>query len=79
MMQREFSERTAEEWVEKIRGALYPRGPVNTLAEALADEHLASTDMLQEIEHPLAGVLQMLLARRRGRRTAADTALLRRP
>ena len=60
VMQREFSERTAEEWVEKIRGVGIPCGPVNTLSEALADEHLASTDMLQEIEHPLAGVLQML-------------------
>jgi crotonobetainyl-CoA:carnitine CoA-transferase CaiB-like acyl-CoA transferase len=60
VMQREFSERTAEEWVEKIRGVGIPCGPVNTLSDALADEHLASTDMLQEIEHPLAGVLQML-------------------
>jgi crotonobetainyl-CoA:carnitine CoA-transferase CaiB-like acyl-CoA transferase len=60
MMQREFSERTAEDWVEKIRGVGIPCGPVNTLSDALADEHLASTDMLQEIEHPLAGVLQML-------------------
>jgi glutaryl-CoA transferase len=60
VMQREFSERTAEDWVEKIRGVGIPCGPVNTLSDALADEHLASTDMLQEIEHPLAGVLQML-------------------
>ena len=60
ILQRELSERTAEEWVEKIRGVGIPCGPVNTLAEALADEHLASTDMLQEIEHPLAGVLEML-------------------
>jgi crotonobetainyl-CoA:carnitine CoA-transferase CaiB-like acyl-CoA transferase len=59
-LQQELSERTAEEWVEKIRGVGIPCGPVNTLAEALADEHLSSTDMLQEIEHPLAGVLQML-------------------
>jgi crotonobetainyl-CoA:carnitine CoA-transferase CaiB-like acyl-CoA transferase len=59
-LQQELSERTAEEWVEKIRGVGVPCGPVNTLAEALADEHLASTDMLQEIEHPLAGVLEML-------------------
>ncbi|HEU4847683.1 MAG TPA: CoA transferase [Rubrobacteraceae bacterium] len=59
-LQQELSERTAEEWVEKIRGVGIPCGSVNTLAEALADEHLASTDMLQEIEHPLAGVLEML-------------------
>ena len=60
ILQRELSERTADEWVERIRAAGVPCGPVNTLAEALADEHLSSTDMLQEIEHPLAGVLRML-------------------
>ena len=56
----ELSERTADEWVEKIRGVGVPCGPVNTLAEALADEHLTSTDMLQAVEHPLAGTLRML-------------------
>jgi crotonobetainyl-CoA:carnitine CoA-transferase CaiB-like acyl-CoA transferase len=60
VMQRELAKRTADEWVKTIRGAGIPCGPVNNLAEALEDEHLASTDMLQEIEHPLAGVLEML-------------------
>ena len=60
ILQRELSERTADEWVERVRAAGVPCGPVNTLAEALADEHLSSTDMLQEIEHPLAGVLRMV-------------------
>jgi crotonobetainyl-CoA:carnitine CoA-transferase CaiB-like acyl-CoA transferase len=60
VLQGEFSRRTADEWVGKIRGAGIPCGPVNNLAEALEDEHLTSTDMLQEIEHPLAGVLKML-------------------
>ena len=60
ILQRELSERTADEWVERVRAASVPCGPVNTLAEALADEHLSSTDMLQEIEHPLAGVLRMV-------------------
>jgi crotonobetainyl-CoA:carnitine CoA-transferase CaiB-like acyl-CoA transferase len=60
VMQGEFSRRTADEWVEKIRGVGIPCGPVNTLAEALADEHLSSTDMLREVEHPMVGMLQML-------------------
>jgi crotonobetainyl-CoA:carnitine CoA-transferase CaiB-like acyl-CoA transferase len=59
-LQGEFSGRTAEEWVERIRGVGVPCGPVNTLAEALADEHLSSTDMLREVEHPVAGMLEML-------------------
>jgi crotonobetainyl-CoA:carnitine CoA-transferase CaiB-like acyl-CoA transferase len=60
VLQQAFSERTADYWVEKIRGVGVPCGPVNTLAEALADEHLTSTDMLQDVEHPLAGTLRML-------------------
>jgi crotonobetainyl-CoA:carnitine CoA-transferase CaiB-like acyl-CoA transferase len=60
VLQEEFSRRTADEWVEAIRGVGIPCGPVNTLAEALGDEHLSSTDMLQDVEHPLAGKLQML-------------------
>jgi crotonobetainyl-CoA:carnitine CoA-transferase CaiB-like acyl-CoA transferase len=59
-LQGEFSDRTADEWVGRIRGAGVPCGPVNTLAEALADEHLSSTDMLREVEHPVAGMLEML-------------------
>jgi len=59
-LQGEFSDRTADEWVEKIRSVGVPCGPVNTLAEALADEHLSSTDMLREVEHPVAGMLGML-------------------
>lgn len=60
ILQREFSERTADEWVERVREAGVPCGPVNTLAEALADEHLSSTDMLQPVDHPVAGMLRML-------------------
>src|ERR687893_1744117 len=59
VLQGEFSKRAAAEWVEDIREAGVPCGPVNTLAEALADEHLSSTDMLQTVEHPLAGTLRM--------------------
>jgi crotonobetainyl-CoA:carnitine CoA-transferase CaiB-like acyl-CoA transferase len=59
-LQGEFSDRTADEWVGRIRGAEVPCGPVNTLAEALDDEHLSSTDMLREVEHPAAGMLEML-------------------
>ena len=59
-LQRELLGRTAGEWIEKIRDAGVPCGPVNSLAEALSDEHLSSTDMLQEVEHPVARTLEML-------------------
>ena len=60
ILQRELLGRTADEWIEKIRSAGVPCGPVNTLAQALSDEHLSSTDMLQEVEHRVAGTLEIL-------------------
>jgi crotonobetainyl-CoA:carnitine CoA-transferase CaiB-like acyl-CoA transferase len=60
ILQEEFSKRTADEWVEKLQRAGVPCGPVNTLTDVFSDEHLLGSGMLQEIEHPSAGLLQML-------------------
>jgi crotonobetainyl-CoA:carnitine CoA-transferase CaiB-like acyl-CoA transferase len=59
-LQREFLGRTADEWIEKIRDAGVPCGPVNTLADVFTDEHVSSSGILQDIEHPAAGMLKML-------------------
>jgi crotonobetainyl-CoA:carnitine CoA-transferase CaiB-like acyl-CoA transferase len=60
VLQREFSKRAADEWVEKIREAGVPIGPVNTLADVFSDEHVLSSGILQTVEHPAAGMLEML-------------------
>jgi crotonobetainyl-CoA:carnitine CoA-transferase CaiB-like acyl-CoA transferase len=60
LLQREFSKRTADEWVEEIREAGVPVGPVNTLADVFSDEHVLSSGILQEVEHPVAKTLRML-------------------
>jgi crotonobetainyl-CoA:carnitine CoA-transferase CaiB-like acyl-CoA transferase len=60
ILQQEFSNRMADEWVEKIRKAGVPCGPVNTLADVFSDEHVLSSGILQTVEHPAAGVLKML-------------------
>ncbi len=59
-LQREFSKRTADEWAEEIRAAGVPSGPVNTLADVFADEHVLSSGILQDLNHPTAGALKML-------------------
>jgi crotonobetainyl-CoA:carnitine CoA-transferase CaiB-like acyl-CoA transferase len=59
-LQREFSKRPADEWAEELRAAGVPSGPVNTLADVLADEHLLGSGMLQDLDHPSAGSLKML-------------------
>ena len=60
ILQGEFSRLPADEWVERIRAAGVPAGPVNTLADVFSDEHVASSGILQTVEHPTAGVLKML-------------------
>ena len=59
-LQSEFGERPAEEWADELRAEGVPSGPVNTLADVLADEHLLGSGMLQNLDHPSAGHLKML-------------------
>jgi crotonobetainyl-CoA:carnitine CoA-transferase CaiB-like acyl-CoA transferase len=59
-LQSAFGERPADEWADELRIAGVPSGPVNTLADVLADEHLLGSGMLQDLDHPSAGHLKML-------------------
>jgi crotonobetainyl-CoA:carnitine CoA-transferase CaiB-like acyl-CoA transferase len=59
-LQREFGGRSANEWADELRAAGVPSGPVNTLADVMADEHLLGSGMLQDLDHPSAGHLEML-------------------
>jgi len=59
-LQQAFGKRTADEWVEEIRAAGVPSGPVNTLADVFADEHVLGSGMLQTLDHPSAGPLEMV-------------------
>ncbi len=46
--------------METIRAAGVPCGPVNSLAEVFSDEHVLSSGILRDVEHPTAGTLKML-------------------
>ena len=59
-LQEEFDRRPADEWVGEIRAAGVPSGPVNTLADVFADDHVLGSGMLQDIVHASAGPLKML-------------------
>ena len=61
-LQARFSERTADEWVEGIRGAGVPCGPVNALSDVFTDDHVLGSGVLGEVEHPKAGALPLLLS-----------------
>ena len=55
-----FATRPAAEWIERIGAAGVPCGPVNDLAGVFADPHLASTNLVQTVEHPTAGSVRLL-------------------
>jgi crotonobetainyl-CoA:carnitine CoA-transferase CaiB-like acyl-CoA transferase len=60
LLQEEFSKKTADEWVEEIRSAGVPCGPVNSLTDVFSDGHVLSSGMLRDVDHPAAGTLKML-------------------
>jgi formyl-CoA transferase/CoA:oxalate CoA-transferase len=54
-----FARQDAEYWLERIRSADIPCGPINTLDEALKDPHVQFRGMVIELEHP-EGTVKML-------------------
>jgi crotonobetainyl-CoA:carnitine CoA-transferase CaiB-like acyl-CoA transferase len=45
-------------WIEKLRAAGVPCGPINSVAEALTDPHTLARGMVQSIAHPVVGELK---------------------
>jgi crotonobetainyl-CoA:carnitine CoA-transferase CaiB-like acyl-CoA transferase len=52
-----FAELTTAEWLARLRGRV-PCAPVNTIAEALADEQVRAREMIVEVKHPTLGPLR---------------------
>lgn len=50
----------ADTWLDKLKAAGIPCGKINTVAEALEDAQTAARNMIETIEHPVAGALKML-------------------
>ena len=48
-------ERTTAAWMRVLEGAGIPAGPINTVAQALADPHVLAREMVTTVEHPTAG------------------------
>ena len=55
-----FVQEEADHWLEKLREARIPCGPVNSLADALADEHFQARGGVVELPHPLLGHFKTL-------------------
>jgi crotonobetainyl-CoA:carnitine CoA-transferase CaiB-like acyl-CoA transferase len=52
-----FRERATADWLARLRGRV-PCAPVNTMAQALADEQVCAREMIIEVEHPERGGLR---------------------
>ena len=59
-LQPTFSTRTAEEWVAALLAAGVPAGPIYDYEQALASDHVAARNMVQEIPHPVEGSFKAL-------------------
>src|SRR5437762_1755667 len=57
LLEARFAELTTADWLARLRGRV-PCAPVNTIAQALADEQIAARDMIVEVKHPHFGVLR---------------------
>ena len=55
-----FASRAAGEWLDTLRSAGVPCSPVNSVSEALHDEHTAARGMVIETEHPRFGTVRQV-------------------
>lgn len=51
--------KTKAEWKEQLDLAGVPNGPINTIAEMFADEHIQKRDMVVSMQHPAIGDIQL--------------------
>jgi len=53
-------QRPRDEWIKELRELGMPAGPVYDVKEALSDDHMLQTGMVETIEHPAIGTLRQL-------------------
>lgn len=51
---------STEYWMERFEGASFPVGPVNSMAEVFADEHVQASGLVQELPHAAAGSVRVV-------------------
>jgi crotonobetainyl-CoA:carnitine CoA-transferase CaiB-like acyl-CoA transferase len=55
-----FASRPSAEWLDALRAAGVPCGPVNSVSQALADENTVERGMVVETEHPRFGTIRQV-------------------
>jgi glutaryl-CoA transferase len=59
MIEQVTTTRAGSYWLEKLEAAEIPCGPVNSYAAVFKDPQVRAREMLMEVEHPVAGRVQM--------------------
>ncbi len=60
MLTERFATQPTAYWLEKLREADVPSGPIYLLGEALSDQQVLARDFIVELEHPVAGLVRSL-------------------
>lgn len=60
LLEKRFAERTAAEWVADLRAAGVPTGPINNVAQALAEPHTIARDLIATTEHEHWGEIKQV-------------------
>jgi formyl-CoA transferase len=79
LLQEIFRARSAGEWIDLLLAIGVPAGPINDVAAALDDPHVRARGMVQAIEHPTAGRIDLLGPVAKFSRTPAGVRLAPRP
>jgi crotonobetainyl-CoA:carnitine CoA-transferase CaiB-like acyl-CoA transferase len=58
ILDRSFAEDTVASWISRLTKAGVPCGPVNSMAEAFVDPHVAARHMVIETDHPVLGTVR---------------------
>jgi formyl-CoA transferase len=51
---------TTSQWVERMLAAGVPAGPISDFAQVFADPHTHARQMIEDVEHPVAGTVHTL-------------------
>lgn len=60
LLEQILAERDADYWLEQLRAADIPCGPINEVDEILNDPHIHARGMIVELPHPTAGPVRSL-------------------
>ncbi len=60
MLAERFRQNSCSEWIEELKAAGIPCGPIYSPAQALADEHVLARGMIVNLEHPVLGMIRSI-------------------